>query len=131
VFARPPRSEQRRTGRRGTATLLSVQEVCEAILRLIGDDSLAGAVLALVGGAESHGVRVNCVCPHTVATEGVLAALERSTLEEIAPPPAVAKAGVVRLTSALGKVDNLGAVLEATRQGAAVSRRARRLRRQR
>jgi hypothetical protein len=61
----------------------------------------------------------------------VLAALERSTLEEIAPPPAVAKAGVVRLTSALGKVDNLGAVLEATRQGAAVSRRARRLRRQR
>jgi hypothetical protein len=52
VFARPPRSEQRRTGRRGTATLLSVQEVCDAILRLIGDDSLAGAVLALVGGAE-------------------------------------------------------------------------------
>jgi NAD(P)-dependent dehydrogenase (short-subunit alcohol dehydrogenase family) len=33
-------------------------------------------------------VRVNCVCPHTVATEAVLAALAESTLEEIAPPPA-------------------------------------------
>lgn len=32
-------------------------------------------------------VRVNCVCPHTVATEAVLRALEARTLEEIAPPP--------------------------------------------
>jgi NAD(P)-dependent dehydrogenase (short-subunit alcohol dehydrogenase family) len=34
------------------------------------------------------GVRVNCVCPHTVATEAVLRSLETRTLEEIAPPPA-------------------------------------------
>jgi 3-oxoacyl-[acyl-carrier protein] reductase len=33
------------------------------------------------------GVRVNCVCPHTVATDAVLAALETRTLREIAPPP--------------------------------------------
>jgi NAD(P)-dependent dehydrogenase (short-subunit alcohol dehydrogenase family) len=33
------------------------------------------------------GVRINCVSPHTVATEGVLQALETRTLEEIAPPP--------------------------------------------
>ena len=34
------------------------------------------------------GVRVNCVCPHTVATDGVLRALETRPLAEIAPPPA-------------------------------------------
>jgi 3-oxoacyl-[acyl-carrier protein] reductase len=34
------------------------------------------------------GVRVNCVCPHTVATDGVLRALETLPLAEIAPPPA-------------------------------------------
>jgi NAD(P)-dependent dehydrogenase (short-subunit alcohol dehydrogenase family) len=34
------------------------------------------------------GVRVNCVCPHTVATESVRKALETKTLAEIAPPPA-------------------------------------------
>ena len=34
------------------------------------------------------GVRVNCVCPHTVATDAVRHALETRTLEEIAPPPA-------------------------------------------
>jgi 3-oxoacyl-[acyl-carrier protein] reductase len=33
------------------------------------------------------GVRVNCVCPHTVATDAVLHALETRTLREIAPPP--------------------------------------------
>jgi 3-oxoacyl-[acyl-carrier protein] reductase len=33
------------------------------------------------------GVRVNCVCPHTVATEAVLRELETRTLAEIAPPP--------------------------------------------
>jgi NAD(P)-dependent dehydrogenase (short-subunit alcohol dehydrogenase family) len=33
------------------------------------------------------GVRINCVCPHTVGTEAVLHALETRTLEEIAPPP--------------------------------------------
>ena len=33
------------------------------------------------------GVRVNCLSPHTVATEAVLRALETRTLEEIAPPP--------------------------------------------
>jgi 3-oxoacyl-[acyl-carrier protein] reductase len=33
------------------------------------------------------GVRVNCVCPHTVATEAVVHALETRSLAEIAPPP--------------------------------------------
>jgi NAD(P)-dependent dehydrogenase (short-subunit alcohol dehydrogenase family) len=35
----------------------------------------------------SAGVRVNCVCPHTVATDAVRDALETRTLEQIAPPP--------------------------------------------
>ena len=35
----------------------------------------------------SAGVRVNCVCPHTVATDAVRHALETRTLEQIAPPP--------------------------------------------
>jgi NAD(P)-dependent dehydrogenase (short-subunit alcohol dehydrogenase family) len=48
----------------------------------------AGVVRLTSALGKVDGVRVNCVCPHTVATEGVLAALERSTLEEIAPPPA-------------------------------------------
>jgi 3-oxoacyl-[acyl-carrier protein] reductase len=34
-----------------------------------------------------EGVRVNCVCPHTVATDAVRRSLETRTLEEIAPPP--------------------------------------------
>jgi 2-keto-3-deoxy-L-fuconate dehydrogenase len=34
-----------------------------------------------------EGVRVNCVCPHTVATEGVLRDLESRSLAEIAPLP--------------------------------------------
>lgn len=33
-------------------------------------------------------VRVNCVCPHTVATDRVLEALETRSLSELAPPPA-------------------------------------------
>jgi NAD(P)-dependent dehydrogenase (short-subunit alcohol dehydrogenase family) len=37
---------------------------------------------------ERTGVRVNCVCPHTVATDSVLRALERTPLDELAPPPA-------------------------------------------
>jgi 3-oxoacyl-[acyl-carrier protein] reductase len=38
--------------------------------------------LGMVGG-----VRINCVSPHTVATEAVLRELETRTLEELAPPP--------------------------------------------
>jgi len=34
------------------------------------------------------GVRVNCICPHTVATEAVLRALETRPIDQIAPPPA-------------------------------------------
>jgi 2-keto-3-deoxy-L-fuconate dehydrogenase len=33
------------------------------------------------------GVRVNSVCPHTVATDAVRRALETQTLDEFAPPP--------------------------------------------
>lgn len=34
------------------------------------------------------GVQINCVSPHTVATDAVLHALQTRTLAEIAPPPA-------------------------------------------
>jgi len=37
---------------------------------------------------EQLKVRVNCVCPHTVATVRVLGALESRSLAELAPPPA-------------------------------------------
>jgi NAD(P)-dependent dehydrogenase (short-subunit alcohol dehydrogenase family) len=43
---------------------------------------------ALAGLKERHNVRVNCVCPHTVATTAVLQQLQYRTLSEIAPPPA-------------------------------------------
>jgi NAD(P)-dependent dehydrogenase (short-subunit alcohol dehydrogenase family) len=39
-------------------------------------------------GGQIDGVRINCVCPHTAATEGVRRALETRRLDEIAPPPA-------------------------------------------
>ena len=38
--------------------------------------------------AQRHNVRVNGVCPHTVATTAVLQQLRYRTLAEIAPPPA-------------------------------------------
>jgi NAD(P)-dependent dehydrogenase (short-subunit alcohol dehydrogenase family) len=43
---------------------------------------------ALGGLKERMNVRVNCVCPHTVATRAVLQQLEHRSLAEIAPPPA-------------------------------------------
>jgi NAD(P)-dependent dehydrogenase (short-subunit alcohol dehydrogenase family) len=43
---------------------------------------------ALGGLKERMNVRVNCVCPHTVATPAVLHQLEYRSLGEIAPPPA-------------------------------------------
>jgi 2-keto-3-deoxy-L-fuconate dehydrogenase len=48
----------------------------------------AGVVRLTTALGKIEGVRVNCVCPHTVATEAVLEALESRPLEEIAPPPA-------------------------------------------
>jgi 3-oxoacyl-[acyl-carrier protein] reductase len=48
----------------------------------------AGVIRLTTALGEIDGVRVNCVCPHTVATAGVLRALETATIEEIAPPPA-------------------------------------------
>jgi 3-oxoacyl-[acyl-carrier protein] reductase len=48
----------------------------------------AGVIRLTTALGAINGVRVNCVCPHTVATEAVLHALETRTLEEIAPPPA-------------------------------------------
>jgi NAD(P)-dependent dehydrogenase (short-subunit alcohol dehydrogenase family) len=48
----------------------------------------AGVIRLTTALGEIDGVRVNCVCPHTVATAGVLRALETTAIEEIAPPPA-------------------------------------------
>jgi NAD(P)-dependent dehydrogenase (short-subunit alcohol dehydrogenase family) len=47
----------------------------------------AGIVRLTTALGTVEGVRINCVCPHTVATESVLRSLETRTLEEIAPPP--------------------------------------------
>jgi NAD(P)-dependent dehydrogenase (short-subunit alcohol dehydrogenase family) len=47
----------------------------------------AGLIRLTSALGQTDGVRVNCVCPHTVATEAVLRTLETRTLEEIAPPP--------------------------------------------
>jgi NAD(P)-dependent dehydrogenase (short-subunit alcohol dehydrogenase family) len=47
----------------------------------------AGVIRLTTALGTVDGVRVNCVCPHTVATDSVLRALESRSLEEIAPPP--------------------------------------------
>jgi 3-oxoacyl-[acyl-carrier protein] reductase len=47
----------------------------------------AGVVRLTTALGTIDGVRVNCVCPHTVATEKVLRALETRPIEQIAPPP--------------------------------------------
>ena len=47
----------------------------------------AGVIRLTTALGTVDGVRINCVSPHTVATEAVLRALESRTLEEIAPPP--------------------------------------------
>jgi len=47
----------------------------------------AGMIRLTTALGTINGVRVNCLCPHTVATEAVLRSLETRTLEEIAPPP--------------------------------------------
>jgi 3-oxoacyl-[acyl-carrier protein] reductase len=47
----------------------------------------AGVIRLTSALGRIGGVRINCVSPHTVATEAVLSALETQTLEEIAPPP--------------------------------------------
>ena len=48
----------------------------------------AGLIRLTTALGSVEGVRVNCVCPHTVATEGVRDALQARSLDEIAPPPA-------------------------------------------
>src|SRR4051794_30474160 len=45
----------------------------------------AGVIRLTTALGELDGVRVNCVCPHTVATEAVLRELETGTIEELAP----------------------------------------------
>ena len=47
----------------------------------------AGVIRLTTALGRVDGVRVNCVCPHTVATEGVLRALETASIADIAPPP--------------------------------------------
>jgi NAD(P)-dependent dehydrogenase (short-subunit alcohol dehydrogenase family) len=60
----------------------------------------AGVIRLTTALAEIDGVRVNCVCPHTVATAGVLRELETRTIEEIAPPPAT----ILPVTEVVGAV---------------------------
>jgi 3-oxoacyl-[acyl-carrier protein] reductase len=48
----------------------------------------AGLIRLTTALGTVDGVRINAVCPHTVATAGVLRSLETRSLEEIAPPPA-------------------------------------------
>ena len=48
----------------------------------------AGVVRLTTALGTVDGVRVNCICPHTVATEAVLRALETRPIDQIAPPPA-------------------------------------------
>ena len=47
----------------------------------------AGVIRLTTALGRVDGVRVNCLCPHTVANEGVLRALETASIEDIAPPP--------------------------------------------
>lgn len=48
----------------------------------------AGVIRLTTSLGRVEGVRVNCVCPHTVATEDVLRTLQTASIEDIAPPPA-------------------------------------------
>jgi 3-oxoacyl-[acyl-carrier protein] reductase len=48
----------------------------------------AGMIRLTTALGTIDGVRINCISPHTVATESVLRSLETRTLEQIAPPPA-------------------------------------------
>jgi 3-oxoacyl-[acyl-carrier protein] reductase len=48
----------------------------------------AGVMRLTTALGTVDGVRVNCICPHTVGTDAVLQALETRPIEEIAPPPA-------------------------------------------
>lgn len=47
----------------------------------------AGVIRLTTALGRIDGVRVNCLCPHTVATEAVLRALETASIGDIAPPP--------------------------------------------
>ncbi|HST18021.1 MAG TPA: SDR family oxidoreductase [Gaiellaceae bacterium] len=47
----------------------------------------AGMIRLTTALGQLDGVRVNCICPHTVATDSVLRSLETRTLEEVAPSP--------------------------------------------
>jgi NAD(P)-dependent dehydrogenase (short-subunit alcohol dehydrogenase family) len=47
----------------------------------------AGVIRLTTALGEVNGVRVNCLCPHTVATNSVRCALRSRSLDEIAPPP--------------------------------------------
>jgi NAD(P)-dependent dehydrogenase (short-subunit alcohol dehydrogenase family) len=69
----------------------------------------AGVIRLTTALGRVDGVRVNCVCPHTVATEGVLQALETASIEEIAPPPAtlISQEAVVEATLRLIQDESL------------------------
>jgi NAD(P)-dependent dehydrogenase (short-subunit alcohol dehydrogenase family) len=75
----------------GGGTVLNV-----ASTAALGRDPYAGVdyavakagVIRLTTALRRPDVRVNCLCPHTVATKSLLRALESRPLAELAPPPA-------------------------------------------
>jgi len=66
----------------------------------------AGVIRFSTALGRVDGVRVNCLCPHTVATGAVLRALETASIEDIAPaPPTVLGVDVV-VDAALRLIDD-------------------------
>jgi NAD(P)-dependent dehydrogenase (short-subunit alcohol dehydrogenase family) len=61
---------------------------------------------ALGGLKEGRNVRVNCVCPHTVATTAVLQQLQYRSLSEIAPPPATIVQPAEVAAAAVGLIED-------------------------
>jgi 3-oxoacyl-[acyl-carrier protein] reductase len=66
----------------------------------------AGVIRLTTALGRIDGVRVNCLCPHTVATGAVLRALETASIEDIAPPPPTVIGMDVVVEAALRLIDD-------------------------